>query len=168
MTVKLNRRAFVAAASAAASTMALAKPTLAGGHTVHEVQMLNKHPEDPRARQVFYPRIQVVKPGDAVSFVATDKGHNSASIEDMLPADAEGWDGRINQDIEVTFNTPGFYGYQCTPHATAGMVGLVIVEGEGMMDNLEAAQGVRQRGKARDTWEDIWAEVEEMEFEMTS
>lgn len=168
MTVKLNRRAFVAAASAAASSMALAKPVLAAGHTVHEVQMLNKDPDNPRARQVFSPRIIVVKPGDAVNFVATDKGHNSASVDDMIPEGAEAWNGRINEDVEVTFDTPGFYGYQCTPHATAGMVGLVIVEGEGMMDNLEAAQGVRQRGKAKNTWEDIWAEVEEMEFEMSS
>ncbi|MEL7343391.1 MAG: pseudoazurin [Pseudomonadota bacterium] len=168
MTFKLNRRAFVAAASAAASSLALVKPALAGGHTVHEVQMLNKHPEDPKLRQVFFPRIIVVKPGDAVSFVGVDKGHNSASAKDMIPEGAEAWNGRVNDDIEVTFDTPGFYGYQCTPHATAGMVGLVIVEGEGMMDNLEDAQGVRQRGKAKATWEDIWAEVEGMEFEMTS
>lgn len=80
-------------------------------------------------------------------FKSVDRGHNSASIDGMLPEGAEEWNGKINDDIEVTFDKPGFYGYKCKPHATVGMVGLVVVEGEGKLDNLEAAQGVRQRGK---------------------
>ena len=35
MTVKLNRRAFVVTATAAASTLAMARAGMAGGHTVH-------------------------------------------------------------------------------------------------------------------------------------
>ena len=81
----------------------------------------------------------------------------------MIPDGVDGWDGKINDEVEATLDQPGFYGYQCTPHASVGMVGLVIVEGEGMMDNLEAAQGVRQRGKARAVWEEIWEEVAAME-----
>lgn len=126
--------------------------------------MLNADPDNPRVRQVFVPRILVVQPGDTVKFTAVDRGHNSATVEGMIPEAAEGWDGRINEEVEVVLDQPGIYGYQCTPHASVGMVGIVVVEGEGMLDNLEAAQEVRQRGRARAVWEEIWAELEEMDL----
>ena len=161
MPIRQNRRAVLMSAAAAISVLATSRSALAS--TAHEVQMLNTHPEDKKLRQVFFPRILVVEPGDTVNFVSVDRSHNSASVEGMLPEGAEAWKGKVSQDIEVTFETPGLYGYQCTPHATLGMVGLVIVKGEGMMDNLEAAQSVRQRGKAKQVWDEIWAEVEAME-----
>ena len=164
MTRLITRRTALITAAAASATLAAPRLSLAAGHTVHEVQMLNKHPEDSKLRQIFFPRIQVVAAGDGVNFVSTDKGHNSASIKDMIPDGEEAWKGKINADIEVTFATPGFYGYQCTPHASVGMVGLVIVTGEGMMDNLEAVKGIRHRGKSKGVWEDIWAEVDGMDL----
>lgn len=131
-------------------------------NSVVTVDMLNKHPEDKKQRYVFYPRVVSVKPGDTVLFKLVDRGHNSASIKGMLPEGAEDWNGKINKDVEVVFDTPGFYGYMCTPHSTVGMVGLVVVEGEGKMDNLEDAQSVKHRGKSKQAWEDIWEEAEEM------
>ena len=62
-------------------------------------------------RMVFYPRIMVVKSVDVILFKATNKGHNSASIEGMLPVGAEAWKGKINKDIEVKFDVPVIYGY---------------------------------------------------------
>ena len=165
MTSHLNRREVILAGAA----IAVAGPALADGHaTMHEVQMLNVHPEDKKLRQVFYPRITVVNAGDTVKWVATDRGHNSASAKDMIVEGTEDWKGKINDEIEMTFDTPGFYGYQCTPHVASGMVGLVIVQGEGMMDNLEDIKGVRQRGKAKRAWEEIFAEVDGMEFDTTA
>ena len=125
------------------------------------VEMLNKAPDNPRNRYVYSPRILQVQPGDTVLFEPVDRGHNSASIDDMLPEGAEEWNSKINDDFEITFETPGFYGYACTPHSTVGMVGLIVVEGEGKLDNLEEAQGVRHRGKSRQAWEEIWDEAEE-------
>ncbi|MEO0945159.1 MAG: pseudoazurin [Pseudomonadota bacterium] len=161
-----SRRLALKTGAAAIATLATSKSLLA--ETSHEVQMLNAHPEDRRARQVFFPRIMVVEAGDTVNFVSTDKGHNSVAKEGMYPEGVEGWESKINDDIAVTFDKPGFYGYECVPHATLGMVGLVIVKGEGMMDNLEAAQSVRQRGKARSVWEEIWEEVAAMEADLTA
>lgn len=158
MTPRMTRRFFLASTAA----VSFARPALAQSQTV--VEMLNKDPDNPRLRMVFSPRIVVVQPGDTVKFAATDPSHNSASIDGMLPEGAEAWNGKINEEIVVSFPTPGFYGYKCTPHAATGMVGLVIVEGAGMMANLEAAQGVKQRGRAAKVWEEIWAEVAEMEF----
>lgn len=147
----------IVAATALPGTRAFAQET-------HEVQMLNQDPDNPRNRQVFVPRIIRVQPGDTVTWLPTDRGHNSAIIEGMVPEGGETWEGRINEEVSVTLNTPGFYGYQCTPHASVGMVGLVIVEGEGMMDNLEAAQDVRQRGRAARAWDEIWEEVAAMDL----
>ena len=123
--------------------------------------MLNKHPDDKKRRMLFLPVIQVIEPGDTVKFLATDKGHNSISIEGMIPEGAEPWKGKINEELELTLEKPGVYGYLCQPHATLGMVGLIIVKGEGMGDNLEAAKAVKQRGKSKKVWKEIWAQVEE-------
>lgn len=163
MTKLFTRRTVLASASAAGVSL-LAAPAIVRAANSFEVQMLTAHPDDRKIRNVFLPRVQVVEPGDTVNFVATDKSHNSASAKGMLPDGVEGWKGRINQDVSFTFETPGFYGYVCTPHAALGMVGLVVVKGDGMMDNLEAAQSVKQRGKAQAVWDEIWAEVAEMEL----
>lgn len=157
----LHRRSLLAIAGGAAS-LALAAPRLVLAATTHDIEMLNQHPDEPRQRMVFHPRIQVVQPGDTVRFVPVDRTHNSETTEGMLPEGAEGWKGKINEEVTATLEVPGFYGYQCTPHLTLGMVGLVVVEGDGMTDNLAAAQDVRHRGKAAALWEEIWAEVSEM------
>lgn len=157
---QINRRTLITAASATA--FAPLMPTLAHAQEAIDVEMLNKHPDDKKKRYVFYPRVVSVQSGETVVFKAVDKGHNSASIDGMLPDGAEEWNGKINKEIEVTFDKPGFYGYKCTPHATVGMVGLIVVEGEGKLDNLEAAKEVRQRGKSKKEWEEIWQEAEDL------
>ena len=154
----LSRRFFTFTALGAT---ALA-PTLgmSASHATAVVEMLNKSPNDPRLRNVFEPRLMVVAQGETVRFAATDPSHDSASFDELLPAGATPWKGKISEDIEVTFDVPGFYSYKCTPHATAGMVGMVVVTGDGMMDNFEAAKGARHRGKSRKVFEEIWEEVE--------
>ncbi len=157
----LSRRTFIKSFSAIAATLAMPRALLASG-TEHIVQMLNKHPEDKKKKMVFYPHILQVNSGDTVTFESVDKGHNSASIKGMIPEGAEAWKGKINKDVTVTFDQPGFYGYVCTPHGTNGMVGLVVVEGDGKLNNLEAAQKVKQRGKSKKAFKEIWKEAEEM------
>ncbi|MBO6790998.1 MAG: pseudoazurin [Rhodobacteraceae bacterium] len=155
-----SRRTFLA--GTAAATLLPALPLAADGHEPVTIEMLNRHPTDRSLRNVFYPRVVSVPAGQKVLFKATDRGHNSASIDGMIPEGAEEWSGRINEDLEVTFDVPGIYGYKCTPHVGTGMVALIVVEGEGKLDNLEAAQDVRQRGRAKKTFEEIWEEAAEM------
>jgi pseudoazurin len=160
MSASLTRRRALACTVAGLVPVAIPKTLFAAAS--HTVEMLNIHPENPRLRQVFVPRVLVVQPGDSVTFLATDRGHNSASVDGMTPEGGATWNGKINEEIAVALNRPGFYGYMCTPHASVGMVGLVVVQGEGMLDNFEAAQAVRQRGRAQQAWEEIWAEVAEL------
>ncbi|MEM6303855.1 MAG: plastocyanin/azurin family copper-binding protein [Pseudomonadota bacterium] len=156
--MSLNRRALLA--SAAGFALFAGTGLRADGHATHTVEMLNKDPDNPRARNVFKPRILRVKAGDTVLFKSVDRGHNAAAVDEMIPEGTEEWKTKIGADEEVTFAQPGIYGYNCTPHASTGMVGLIIVEGEGMLDNLEDAKGARQRGRAKAVWEEIWEEAE--------
>ena len=91
---------------------------------VHIVKMLN---QGPTGVMVFEPAVLKINIGDTVTFVATDAAHNSASIPGMLPPNATAWNGQLSRDISVTFDIPGVYGYQCTPHAMMAMVGVIQV-----------------------------------------
>jgi len=156
MKQSLDRRTVIAGMAAVAVTTVGAR---ASGAT-HTVQMLNEHPEDSKIRHVYVPRILVVEPGDTIVFENTHKGHNTESMKGMIPEGAESWKSQISKEFTVSLDQPGVYGYKCTPHMATGMVGLIIVKGDGMMDNVEAAKAVKQRGKSKKVWEEIWAEVD--------
>lgn len=155
MNTPMNRR-HVLALGAAALTL----PSSVFAQETLTIEMLNKHPEDKKRTMVFYPQIQVVSAGDTVNFVATTKGHNTVSIKGMIPEGATPWKSKFNKDHEVTFDKPGFYGYVCVPHAQMGMIGLIIVQGEGQFDNLEAARAVKHKGRLQKHWDALWTQAE--------
>lgn len=101
--------------------MALAGPAFA---EMHEVQMLNRGEAGP---MVFEPGFLRVEPGDTVKFIAADPGHNAESVLEMIPEDAEAFKGKINEEIEITFDAEGVYGIKCLPHYAMGMVMTVAV-----------------------------------------
>lgn len=103
-----------------------------------EVQMLNRGPDG--EMMVFEPAYLQVEPGDTVTFVPTDPTHNAESILGMIPEGAEAFKGKINEEISVTFEQEGLYGYKCAPHFGLGMVGLIEV-GDSEANAAEA-QGV--------------------------
>ena len=107
-----------------------------------EVKMLNQGSE---GYMVFEPSVLKIKKGDSVTFVPTDAAHNSASIEGMIPSGASKWNGKLSQNITVTFDVEGLYGYQCTPHAMMAMVGMIQV-GENK-SNLESVKAAAQKIK---------------------
>ena len=125
-----------------------------------EVQMYSKHPDDKKRRNVFVPAFVQAKPGDVIRFVSADKGHNSASKKGMLPEGVETWKSKLSKDFELTVEKPGLYGYVCSPHEALGMVGLIAVEGDGMLDDLEAIKKVKQKGKAKKVFKDLIAQAE--------
>lgn len=90
-----------------------------------EVKMLNKGTDG--ARMVFEPAFVQAQPGDTIKFIATDRGHNAETVDDLIPAGAEGFTGKINEEIEVTLETEGVYGVICKPHYAMGMVMTIAV-----------------------------------------
>ena len=89
-----------------------------------EVTMLNQGAD---GVMVFEPSVLKIAVGDTVTFKPTNPGHNSASIDGMIPAGAEGWVGGMSQEVKVTFTEEGTYVYQCTPHLMMEMVGVIAV-----------------------------------------
>tara|TARA_B100000700_G_scaffold295820_1_gene359071 strand:+ start:328 stop:789 length:462 start_codon:yes stop_codon:yes gene_type:complete len=87
---------------------------------------------------VFEPPVLTINPGDSVKWVATNPGHNTASIDGMLPQGANPWNGGINEELVVKFDKEGVYGYKCTPHYILGMAGFIVVGNAN--SNLEAVK----------------------------
>jgi pseudoazurin len=127
----------------------------------YEVKMLNVGPDE--KTMVFEPPLLHVQPGDTVTFVPTDRGHNAASVERMIPAGAAGWEGAISEPVTVTFQVDGTYGYICEPHYGLGMVGLVLV-GD-YRKNFAEADAVRQRGRAAQRFRELFAQAAAMPAE---
>lgn len=86
----------------------------------------------------FEPAFLQIAPGDTVTFVPADRGHNSESVLGMIPAGARTWKGEIDEPVAVTFTVPGLYGYESAPQVGVGMVGLIQVGSN--IDNLGALQ----------------------------
>jgi pseudoazurin len=116
-----------------AGALLLTYPALAADY---EVKMLNKGPDN--QMMTFDPPFLKVQPGDTVKFIATDKGHDAETIPGMLPEGATPFKGKISQDISVTFDKPGLYGYRCVPHFGMGMIGLIEVGSN--TANIDAAR----------------------------
>jgi len=88
------------------------------------VDMLNKR--DDGAKMAYSEDISRIDVGDTITWVSTSKGHNVEFIAGpegaTLPKKS-----KLNKDVSVTFDTPGVYLYQCTPHKGLGMIALVVV-----------------------------------------
>lgn len=146
------RKLSLLAAAGLVSTLALAAPAMAAEHTV---KMLNR---GEAGMMVFEPAYLEVAPGDTVVFEPTDKSHNAETIPGMLPEGAEPFKGKLNQEISVTFDEEGVYGYKCMPHYAMGMVGVVVVGDSA--ENVEEAKAVKQPGKAKKVMAELLSKAE--------
>ena len=104
-------------------------------------EMIKKR--DDGAKMVYSEDITRIDVGDTVTWVPTSKGHNVEFI-----AGPDGWKApkksKNSKEVAITFDTPGVYLYQCTPHKTMGMIAIVVV-GEGDND----VSGAKVRGKSK-------------------
>ena len=144
----------------AAEPVAAAAPEVEPNGTVIEIQMYTRDPDNPTGMQVFKPKLVTANVGDTVTFVPTDPTHQSSSLPSMVPDGVAGWEGEINQAVSYVLPKAGIYGYQCVPHYAAGMIGMIIVEGEGKLDNLEAAKAVSHPGLAGRGFSELFEQAE--------
>ena len=107
------------------------------------IDMLNKLGKEKMVYSVDVAEIDV---RDTITWLPASKGHNVHFI-----AGPDGWDlpkkSKNNKEVAITFDTPGIYLYQCTPHASMGMIALVIVGGD--TSNLDAITKAKVRGKSK-------------------
>ena len=115
------------------------------------IEMLNKR--DDGAKMVYGTDIARVEVGTSITWIPAQKGQNVEFI-----AGPDGWDmpkkSKVNKEVTITFDTPGVYLYQCTPHATMGMIALVVV-GDGDNDVSKA----KVRGKSKRKLKELLKEL---------
>ena len=111
----------------------------------HSVDMLNKR--DDGAKMVYSEDISVIEVGDSITWLPTSKGHNVEFI-----AGPDGWDApkksKLSKQYTYTFDTPGVYLYQCTPHKSMGMIAIVVV-GELTQEGVDNIKDAKVRGKSK-------------------
>ena len=137
-------------AVAALVALAFALPTGALAEDV-SVGMLNKR--DDGAKMVYSEDIVRIEVGDTVTWTPDSKGHNVEFI-----AGPDGWEApkksKLGKEYSYTFDTPGVYLYQCTPHKSMGMIAIVVV-GDGDNDISDA----KVRGKSKKKLKELLKEL---------
>ncbi len=134
--------------STVAVLAALTAPAFAADTTV---EMLNKR--DDGAKMVYSEDITRIDVGDTITWVPTSKGHNVEFI-----AGPDGWKApkksKLNKEVAITFDTPGVYLYQCSPHKSMGMIAVVVV-GDGDNDISKA----KVKGKSKKKLKALMADL---------
>ena len=128
--------------------LAMATPALAEDMTI---EMLNKREDG--AKMVYSEDIARIEVGDTITWLPTSKGHNVEFI-----AGPDGWDApkksKLSKEVAITFDTPGVYLYQCTPHKTMGMIAIVVV-GDGDNDISKAKVKGKSKKKLKALLEEL-------------
>ena len=138
--------------STVAVMASLSVPAFAADVTI---EMLNKR--DDGAKMVYSEDLVTIDVGDTITWVPTAKGHNVEFV-----AGPDGWDipkkSKNNKEVSITFDVPGVYVYVCTPHATMGMLGVVMVAegGEVPMNDVSKA---KVRGKSKKKLKTLLSEL---------
>ena len=108
------------------------------------IEMLNDRSDG--ERMVYSEDITKINVGDTIKWVPTTKNHNVHFL-----AGPEGWEipkpSKLNAEYSYTFEEPGIYYYQCTPHDTIGMIALIVVGDD--ISNKEIIAKATARGKSK-------------------
>ena len=99
----------------------------------HEVKMLDIGSD--KEPMVFEPAVLKIAPGDTVTFIPTNKGHNVESK--VIPEGAEAFKSELDEKYSVKLDKEGVYIYVCPPHSMMNMAGVIQV---GEATNMEAVQ----------------------------
>ena len=134
--------------------MAMATSAFAEDATV---EMWNKDPDDKKRKMVFSQEIVVIETGESVTWLATDKGHNVQFIDGPNGVELEK-KSKISKDVTITFDEPGVYVYVCTPHASMGMIGIVVV-GDLTQEGVDAIKDAKMKGKSKKKFKQLLAEL---------
>ena len=99
----------------------------------HEIKMLDIGSD--KAPMVFEPAVLKIAPGDTVTFIPTNKGHNVESK--IVPEGAEAFKSELDEKYSVKLEKEGVYVYVCPPHSMMNMAGVIQV---GEATNIEVVQ----------------------------
>ena len=85
--------------------------------------------------ETFSIEVALVDVGDTIEWVPKNKGHN---VEFLAVPNMKALLEKSELDTihRVTFDLPGVYLYQCTPHGNMGTLGLIVVGNN--FDNIDS------------------------------
>ena len=113
-----------------------------------EIEMLNKLDGETMVYSVKVAKIDV---DYTIIWKSVDKGHNVEFIG--MPKGVKKFKTGISKKAKYTFKTPGIYLYQCTPHKSMGMIGIVVVGDD--KTNLDKIKKVKLYGKSKKIFREL-------------
>ena len=117
------------------------------------IEMLNKRGKDKMLYGQDVARIEV---GQTVTWTPKSKGHNVQFVS--VPEGVEKVKSKLSKEFSYTFEQEGVYLYVCTPHATMGMIGVVVVGDSDV--NLDEVLDYKFRGKSKKKFKKIAKSLE--------
>ena len=102
------------------------------------IEMLNKRGKE---KMLYGQDVARVEVGQTITWTPDSKGHNVQFVS--VPEGVEKVKSKLSKEFSYTFEQEGAYLYVCTPHASMGMIGVVIVGNTPSDINLPAATPVK-------------------------
>ena len=112
------------------------------------IDMLNKKG---KVKMLYSEEIARIDVGDTITWLPASKGHNVQFVS--VPDGVEKVKSKLSAEFSYTFEKEGAYLYVCTPHATMGMIGVVLVGDSDV--NLAEVKKHKFRGKSKKKFKQI-------------
>ena len=119
------------------------------------IEMLNKRGKE---KMLYGQDIAKIDVGQTITWTPDSKGHNVQFVS--VPEGVEKVKSKLSKEFSYTFEQEGVYLYVCTPHASMGMIGVVVV-GESDV-NLDEVLDYKFRGKSKKKFKKIVKSLEDV------
>ena len=120
------------------------------------IEMLNKRGKE---KMLYSQDVARVEVGQTIIWTPESKGHNVQFVS--VPEGVEKVKSKLSKEFSYTFEQEGVYLYVCTPHASMGMIGLVMVGNTPTDINLDEVKEHKFRGKSKKKFKKILKSLEE-------
>ena len=117
------------------------------------IEMLNKRGKE---KMLYGQDVAKIDVGQTITWTPDSKGHNVQFVS--VPKGVEKVKSKLSKEFSYTFEQEGVYLYVCTPHASMGMIGVVVV-GESDV-NLDEVLDYKFRGKSKKKFKKIAKSLE--------
>ena len=117
------------------------------------IEMLNKRGKE---KMLYGQDVAKIDVGQTITWTPDSKGHNVQFVS--VPEGVEKVKSKLSKEFSYTFEQEGVYLYVCTPHASMGMIGVVVVGDSDV--NLDEVLDYKFRGKSKKKFKKIAKSLE--------
>ena len=119
------------------------------------IEMLNKRGKE---KMLYGQDVAKIDVGQTITWTPDSKGHNVQFVS--VPEGVEKVKSKLSKEFSYTFEQEGAYLYVCTPHASMGMIGVVVVGDSDI--NLDEVLDYKFRGKSKKKFKKIAKSLEDV------